>query len=127
MAAADFFTESAHQKAAETVAAIESQAGAEVVIAVTRVSGSYRAADYLGGFIAALLVLSVLIFHPQPFDESFFPLEVLLAFVVGAVFTTNLDPLRRFLAGAKVRAEQVKRSARASFHDQGITRTRARS
>lgn len=127
MSAADFFDETARKRAAECVAAVERETGAEMVIVVRRISGRFRAADYLGGFAIALLVLAVLIFHPHAFDEQYFPFEVLLGFVLGASVTANVVPLRRALAGAAACAESVRTAARAAFFDGGISRTKGRS
>lgn len=126
MAAADFFADAARTRAPEAIAQVERETCAEVVITVRRVSADYRSADYLFGFATAIAVLIALLFLPQSFDIAWFPIDLVVAFALGAIVSNNFAPLRRALAGAKRQRAEVDRSARAAFYEQGISKTRDR-
>lgn len=126
MGALAFFGDETRKRVAETIKAVELETCAELVVSVRRVSASYRAADYLFGFALALLTLVALLFLPQPFDIRWWPVDLLLAFVAGAVISANVPPLRRLLVGTERLHREVQKAAHAAFHEQGISRTRDR-
>ncbi len=65
MAEGDFLLPQAQDEARRVIAAIERETSAEVVVTVRRVSGRYREADYLAGFILSLAALVALLFVPR--------------------------------------------------------------
>ncbi|MBP7867750.1 MAG: hypothetical protein KA419_17610 [Acidobacteria bacterium] len=119
-----FLQPQARKMTMEAIRAVEARTSAEIVVTVRRLSGYYRSADYLFGFILALVTLAVLIFHPQPFAEAFWPLEVTAAFILGAFFCAFCPLLRRLLVPGRVKAENVLKSARSAFFEYGVFRTR---
>lgn len=122
-----FFTDEARTRTAKAVGACEAHTSAEVVVTVRQTSGPYRGAWALGGFVAGLLALCVLLFSPTEFDWRFFPVDVLVAFLLGAVVTARTAPLTRLFAGRKTLERAVDRASRAAFYDQGISGTRDRT
>jgi putative membrane protein len=127
MAANDLLQSKTKDEVGKAIRDIEAKTAAEVVVAVRASSGHYRHTDYLVGFVLSLVGLCVFIFHPAPFDEDLFPLESLLAFAVGAFVSANVAPLRRALTSPALRAENVRRAARATFVELGVSRTRGRT
>jgi putative membrane protein len=123
----DFFSEDAKKRAKAAVAQVELQTSAEIVITVKRASGSYREAAYLVGALFALVVLVVLLFHPQEFDTRFMPLDVVLGFGLGAAIGAQSDWLRRILSGRKTRQALVDTAAKAAFVDLGVSKTSGRT
>lgn len=126
MSALAFFGDEARAKVAKAIAEAEQQTCAEVVVSVRRISGHYRNADYLFGFIIALSALVGLLFLPQEFDINWWPLDVLLAFVAGTMIAANLPALRRVFVGKKRLRDEVDKAAQQTFYKQGISRTRDR-
>ncbi len=127
MSAARFFDDDAKARVKSVVAAVELETGAEVVVTVRARSWRYRHTHYLVGFVTALLVLAVLLFHPLPFDVDFWPLELTLAFVIGTALTMVVPPLERLLTARHLMQTQVHRAAKAAFVDLGVSRTSART
>ena len=73
MSEASFYEEVAKSDTRAAVQAIEAQTSAEIVVALRRVSGSYRDADYLGGSLLALVALFVMLFASHSFPLLSFP------------------------------------------------------
>lgn len=123
----DFFTKEIKEKAKAAIEHVEKHTSAELVVTVRRESGFYRYADYLLGFIVAFTTLGLLLFLPQEFAIEIMPLNVALGFVLGALLSVVLTPVRRVLARKKHMKEAVANAARAAFVDQGISRTTGRN
>jgi putative membrane protein len=104
----------------------ESQTNAEIVVAVRRISGTYLHADMLGGLVFGFAALAVFLYYPEPFEYTFFPLEQLGAFVLGALATHAAKPVRRALSGEKLMETSVARAARSTFVERRLGRTRKR-
>src|SRR5262245_17447895 len=77
--------------------------------------------------MAALAALCVFLYHPDEFDFTFLPLELLGFFAFAAAACANLPPLRRLLTSRRMREENVHDAARALFVDRGVTRTSGRT
>jgi putative membrane protein len=127
MSEASFYAESAKGATRDAVKEIEARTSAEIVVALRRVSGSYRDADYLAGFLLAIVTLFVMLFAEHGFPLLSFPATMIGAFVAGAFFSTSVAPLRRALTQPARRRAQVGAAARAAFVDLGISRTTGRS
>jgi putative membrane protein len=127
MATRDFFLPGAKTRVSTAIASIEKQTAAEIVVTVRQRSGHYRDTDYAVGFVVAMVVLLVLLFDPHPFATETMPLDVAFGFVVGALASANVAPLRRFLTRRKRKLESVRTAARAAFYDQGVSATRERT
>lgn len=127
MSLAAFFTPDAQHRTAETIAKIESETSAEVVVAVRKRSDPYRQADYLFGFVFAVGVLALLLFLPQDFAIEYFPLDVAVGFLVGAVICNNVPGLKRLFAGRTTLDRTVRSGALRAFHELGISRTSGRT
>lgn len=127
MAESSFYEDRAKSETRKAVADIEAQTSAEIVVALRRTAGSYRAADYLVGFVLAVFALLVMLFVEHEFRLLAFPGGVIAAFVFGAFASANLAPLRRTFTLPSRRRDEVRRAARAAFVDLGVSRTRART
>ena len=127
MSARAFFGDDAKSGVKRTIEGLERECSAEVVVSVVPSSGNYRAADYLWGALASMALTLVFVFHPHPFDSTFFPLELGVAFIGAAGVSAYLAPLRRSLTLSSRMRESVLFAAKAKFVDLGVSRTRARS
>lgn len=122
-----FFAVESRRLVAEAIARVESQTSAEVVVAVRRQSGDYRAADWIAGVALAFVSLLLILFLPQPFAVHLIPLDVAVAFAVGALVATRSPRIERWLTPTSARRRRVHEGSRAAFVDLGVSRTRARN
>lgn len=122
-----FFLDPAKKAIRDAVARVERHTSAEVVVTLRRQSGSYRHADTLWGIVLAIALLCVFLYHPEPFDFTFLPLELGAAFALGSVLSASFPVLRRGLTPKRVRDENAKRAAKAAFVELGISRTKGRT
>ncbi len=120
----EFFAAQAKVKVKEAVVAIEAKSSAEIVVTVRERSALYRDVDYLVGAVFGLATLVAVIFDPAELDERLFPVEVVVAFAVGAALSAFAVGTR-LVTKIRKRAE-VSRAARAAFHDQKIAGTSRR-
>lgn len=127
MADRDFFAREARERVAQAVKDIESRTSAEVVVSVARCSQAYRDVDYLVGAALAFVVLLLLVFLPQPFLAQTMPVDMLVAFVLGAWISSGLWGLKRRLIRRRRRDEAVFTAACAAFVRLGISRTSGRT
>lgn len=126
MSERSFYEDSAKAAAKATVEAIEDQTSAEVVIALRKCSGSYRAADYLFGAVLALATLVLILVLPGSFRMVAVPIDLVVAFVLGAWLSSKSATVRRLLTSPGQRREQVQAAAKVAFVDQGVSRTTGR-
>lgn len=117
----------AKQQVAAAITSIEKTTSAELVVMMRPDSGTYRHADLVAGAVAALGYLCLFLYHPEPFDFTFFPLEQAACFVLVALACSRLPLLRRVLSGTKIQAANVQLAAKAMFVDRGISKTRGRT
>lgn len=122
MAEKDFLRTEARTEARRAVEDVELRTSAEVLLAVRRVSGRYREADYLLGFLLALATLLALLFLPQPFALWTFPLDVAASFALGSWLSTRLPSVRRLLTPASVRTAAVQAAAQVEFTAMRLSR-----
>jgi putative membrane protein len=122
-----FFEPEAKRQAKAAIEAIEAQTSAEVVVTLRLVSGSYRAADYLCGFLLAVASLVALLYVPAIVALHFIVLDVVLAFAAGTLACATIGPLRRLASSAKERRANVHAAACAAFVDQRVMRTTRRT
>ena len=127
MAERDFLTPEAKEAVQRAAADAEAFTSAEIVVAVRSVSGRYREADYLFGFLVALLALLALLYLPQVFPLWVFVPDVAAAFLLGTVASSRSAALRRWLTPEHALRDNVRRSARAAFVDAHYSRLRARN
>ena len=127
MSETDFYQDDAKQRAADAVKAVEALTSAEVVVAVRRRSGDYRAAAYHAGLGAMGLVVTYLLVAPATYSVGAIALDACFGFFVATVLTFNLDALARLLVPRSRRQANVDRAARATFYDLGISRTSGRN
>lgn len=127
MGEAAFFKDDAKKRAAEAVKAVESATSAEVVIAVRRRSGDYRAAAYHFGLGAMGVVVLWMLVSPKEYSVGSMALDGLVAFVVGALLCWNASPIRRLLVLRRTRQTNVDAAGRAAFYDLGISKTSGRN
>ena len=119
------FDNAACDTLADCVKEIERSTDAELVIVVRARSANYAHADYLFGFLIALLVLIFLIFSPFHFPEFLVPVDIAVAFVIGALVSWKSNFIRRLFSREKYRKASVRTSAAAMFYEAGIANTNA--
>jgi putative membrane protein len=123
----DFASEAARRETARAIADVERQTGAEIVVLVRRVSGRYREADYLAGFVFSVITLLLLLYLPPEFPLALFPVDVVLGFGIGAALSGRLPGLRRLFTRRAHQAENVRLAARAAFLDRELSRLPGRN
>ena len=104
---------------------IERSTDAELVIVVRARSANYSHADYLFGFCVAFVILVFLIFSPFSFPEFLVPIDIALAFVIGALISWKSNSIRRLFSREKFRKNAVRTAAAAMFYEAGIANTNA--
>ncbi len=122
-----FYEDRAKNEAKDAVAAVEAQTSAEIVVCLRGASASYREADYLFGFLCSLAALVTMLYAERGFRAISFPLGALAAFVLGAMLSRGLAPIRRVFVMPGRKMEMVRLAARASFVDLGVSRTSGRT
>ena len=127
MSEAAFFKDDAKKRAAEAVKAVEAATSAEVVIAVRRKSGDYRAAAYHFGFVLMGIVVLWMLISPRVYTVGSMALDGLVAFLAGAALCASVGPLRRLFVLPKTRRANVEAAGRAAFYDLGVSKTSGRN
>jgi putative membrane protein len=122
-----FYEERAKNEAKATVAAIEAQTSAEIVVCLRGASGAYREADYLFGLLCALVTLVTMLYVEREFRPPSFPAGALAGFLIGSMLSRGLAPIRRVFVMPGRKAEMVRLAARANFVDMGVSRTSGRT
>ena len=119
------FDQKACDSLADCVKEIEKNTDAELVIVVRARSASYAHADYLFGFFTAFIILLLVLFSPFEFHEYWIPLDVIAAFVIGALVSSRSNSLRRLFSREKYRTQVARAGAAAMFYEAGIANTNA--
>ena len=119
------FDQSACDTLAECIKEIELNTDAELVIVVRARSAHYAHADYLVGLVLAFIVLIFVLFSPFTFHQGWVPIDVALAFALGALLSSRSNTLRRLFSTKKFREQAVRRAAAAMFYDAGLANTTA--
>ncbi len=127
MSERSFYEDRAKREAQAAVEAIEAQTSAEIVVCLRGSSGGYRDADYLFGLLSALGALLVLTFVARPAQVGSVPAGAVAAFLLGAVVSANVAPVRRLLLFRRRMIHEVRTAARAEFVDMGVSRTEGRT
>ena len=119
------FDNAACDNLAQCVKEIEKSTDAELVIVIRARSGSYAHADYLFGFLVSFIVLLFLLFSPIVFHQIWVAIDVVLAFVAGALISSRSNFLRRLFSTEKYRLKVTRTAAAATFYEAGIANTNA--
>ena len=122
-----FFDEDGKRVLTDAVKEAERQTSGEIVIVVRPASDAYRHVDLLVGLLLSAAALCVFLYHPDPFDFTYLPLELLAVFAVGFVSSLGIPPLKRALVPRGALARAARRGAREAFVDRGIHRTHRRT
>jgi putative membrane protein len=122
-----FFDAEGKRLLTDAVRQAELQTSGEFVIVVRPASERYRHVDLAVGLLTALAILCVFLYHPEPFDFTYLPIELAGAFAVGVVASLGLPPLKRALLSRANMTRAVRRAAREAFVDRGVHRTRRRT
>jgi putative membrane protein len=122
-----FFSADLKREVTAAIKTIESASSAEIVVAVRPQSATYREIDLAFVSVFALVVLTLLVFLPEEFNERFFPLEVLATFLVAAFFSATVLPFKRLLLRRGSARANVKLAACMHFMQMRLGRTRDRS
>lgn len=117
------FDTAACDNVAQCVNEIEKATDAEIVIAVRARSGSYAHADYLFGFLISVVVLLFLLFSPFVFHQIWVPIDVVIAFVIGAFISSRSSTIRRLFSSEKYRLKVTRTAAAAMFYEAGVANT----
>ncbi len=120
-------SDAGHARIERAVKAAEARTAAEIVVAIHPSSASYPTTGWLAGSALAAMWLLVFLYHPEPFDFTFLPVELAGAFGLGFLLGRTIQPLRRMLVSAATRRREVDRASKAAFVDLGVTRTRGRT
>jgi putative membrane protein len=127
MAVRDFFLPEARKRVGEAVEAIERDTAAEIVVSVRKCAGHYSQTDLFAGLVLALGGLVYMLFDAYPFDVWWMPVNVMLAFIVGAFASLEIPPLRRFITQGELLRQSAVTAARAAFYELGISHTTRRA
>jgi putative membrane protein len=127
MAVRDFFLPESRKRVGQAVEEIEKGTSAEVVVTVRKSSGHYSQTDLFAGLVLALAGLVYMLVGDYPFDVWWMPVNVMLAFIVGAFVTLEVAPLRRALTQRELLASNATTTAHAAFYELGISRTSGRT
>jgi putative membrane protein len=119
--------ETFHKAIEAAVAAAEERTSAEIVVAMSRFSGSYRDTDYLGGALLAAAGLVSMLFAPFTVSEVLVLPYCAALFALGAVLCGRVTILRRWLTTSARRFEQARQAATLAFLEEGLTATRERN
>src|SRR5215831_7017646 len=101
MSSPRFTDQTARADVASAIREVESVTSAEIVVAVRPTSGHYRHTDYLVGFGFAFIALLIFLFDSHEFSIDWMPIDTLIAFAIGTIFSANVPPLRRLLTSKK--------------------------
>ncbi|MEB2321411.1 MAG: hypothetical protein OZ921_02775 [Sorangiineae bacterium] len=127
MAVREFFDDAARARVKHGVANVEALTSAEVVVAVRRRTGQYRDVDLAAGAVVALATLLVLIFADTEFSTPYIPLDVAVAFGVGALLSSQIPWLRRALVSRARRRASARAAGCEAFFKMGIGKTSGRT
>lgn len=123
-----FFDDAAKTAVRQAIEKVEGQTSAELVVAVRRqAGGSYRDADFGFGGLIAIVSLALILFVDKEFALDWIPVDVAVAFGLGAVLCRNIATLRRLLTPASRRQEETYRAACATFQELGVGRCSGRN
>ena len=127
MSYGEWLDESAQRRVERAVKELELVSSAEVVVTVRQTSGSYRAADVMFGALLAFAGLVVYVYHPFEFTDDLVPPALLILFLAGSFFCSQVGPLRRLLTPQRLLSDNARRAALTEFHEQRISVTRDRT
>ncbi len=111
----------------ETIAAIEAETSAEIVVTVRDRASSYRHVDVVAGALLGLVALAVYLYAPVTFYDDLALPSVAAAFAAGAFLASAFDAPKRFFVSRAARQRLVGIAARAAFVEQRISATRDRT
>ncbi len=127
VARALFVQPSAQQRLKKAVQAVESRSCAEIVIAVRPWSMSFAGPDCAAGAVLAYAALLYTLFAPQVFGLLWIALMVPAGFGLGYFLSRSLPSPRMRLAGSSRVQAAVRKAARATFVELGVSATQERS
>ena len=111
----------------KTIADIEKKTSVEVVVAITPNSDSYVDTYYKGGLLALIVMLLFLLYSPVFFSETYVPVDLAGAFVVGASIVRLFPPLKRRIISDKRKERYVNASANSYFWENKLYETIGRT
>jgi putative membrane protein len=127
MSEREFLEAAAKQRAKAAVREVEAQTAVEVVIAVRRRAARYVMTSVLFGAACACAGFLVMWFSPREYDVRTMPLDVLLAFLLGAGLVLAVPRLRRLLTPNGRLERNAEAAAKQAFGALGIEKTRGRT
>ncbi|MEC8423973.1 MAG: hypothetical protein VX000_09360, partial [Myxococcota bacterium] len=105
---------------AATVAEIEKDTDAEIVVVAAGRSRSYLLPSALVGVVTAWLALLVLLFSPIQFSGVWMPVELPLVGGLAAWLTHRSPSLLRHLVPSTQQRKAVEQAAAAAFHQEAV-------
>lgn len=130
------FTEAEQQRIQNAVAQAEGRTAGEIVPYIVTQSSGYEVAVWRGGSLVALLTLGLSLLLTSVYSgwglgwlytNWGIALATLGGATVGALLTTFVSPLKRWLTGDALLAETVNRRAMQAFVEEEIFKTRDRT
>jgi uncharacterized membrane protein len=127
MAARPLLPAEAPPRTPPALRATEAATATEVVVAVRPRAPWHAGPVAATGAELATVSLGVMWWSPTPYDVRTMPLDVLVAFALGALACLTVPALRRVLTPERFRRRAAERAARAAFTALGVERTRDRT
>lgn len=109
------------------VGRVEARTDAEIVVVVAARSSRWMARRYLVGAALGFAVLAFAVYGPTAVPAFWLPVDVALAFGLGAWLPGRFPRLLRPALGADERTVVAHRAAHAAFHTEEVHSTRART
>ena len=122
-----FLDESALKKFEDAVTEIEKSTSAEIVIAISRLSESYRDISLIFGSVLAIIPLVFILVAPWEFHYMLILPLMVIFFFAGYFISKNNFSLMNILAGASRKNIHVKKAARLAFHEEHVSATKDRT
>ncbi|MCL2824112.1 MAG: hypothetical protein FWD57_08985 [Polyangiaceae bacterium] len=122
-----FFETTTRTKVRDAIVAVESQTSAELVVAIRRQTDTYLHVDLAIGTVAAFGALLLLLFLPTEFETRWMPVEVLVAFMIGALCSRAFWSHKRWLSTNKSLRASTWSTACTLFYEKKISRTSGRN
>ncbi len=117
------FDRTFEEKLEQTIADIEEKTSVEVVVAIAPSSDPYIDAYFKGGAILMFVILLFVLYSPVYFPEYLIPVDLVVAFGLGALLVKLFKPLKRLLVSEKRKEQYVRTAANAYFRENGLVET----
>jgi putative membrane protein len=114
------------QLLSEAIALVEKDTSAEIVAIVKAQSDTYLNYIYSFSVVAMFIVFTYLMFSPTLLGDYTFYTLTLAGFLIPAILTLIIKPLKRLIVPENAKLQAVETKARAIFQKAGVSLTRKR-